>query len=104
MSIDLHSLSLKELKELQSQVVRAISTFEDRAKRAVAAELEELAKARGFTLGDLVGISAPRKRSAAGAKFANPADKSQTWSGRGRKPRWYIDAMASGKSPEDLML
>lgn len=102
MSIDLNSLSLKELKDLQAQVVRAIVTFEDRAKRALAAELEELAKARGFSLSELVSLGGSRKRAAAAAKYANPANPSQTWSGRGRKPRWYIDAIASGKSPADL--
>lgn len=102
MSMDLNSLSLKELKDLQAQVVRAIATFEDRAKRAVAAELEELAKARGFSLAELLSMTAQRKRPASSAKYANPADRSQTWSGRGRKPRWYIDAIASGKSPADL--
>jgi len=102
MSLDVNSLSLKELKDLQAQVVRAIATFEDRAKRVVAAELEELAKARGFSLSELATLGVVRKRAASTAKYANPADASQTWSGRGRKPRWYIDAVASGKSPADL--
>jgi DNA-binding protein H-NS len=104
MSMDLNSLSFKELKDLQSQVVRAIATFEDRAKRAVASELEELAKARGFSLSDLVSLAGPRKRAASGAKYANPADASQTWSGRGRKPRWFTAAIAAGKKPEDLAI
>lgn len=104
MSIDLHSLSLKDLKDLQSQVVRAIVSFEERAKRTVAAELEELAKLRGFSLSELVGMTAPRKRAAAGAKYANPANPSQTWSGRGRKPRWFIEAIASGKQPDDMAI
>jgi DNA-binding protein H-NS len=103
MSLDLNSLSVKELRDLQVQVVRAIATFEDRARKAAAAALEDLAKAHGFTLSDFTGAaSVPKKRAPAGAKFANPADKSQTWSGRGRKPHWYIAAIAAGKSPDDL--
>lgn len=102
MSLDLNSLSVKELRDLQVQVVRAIATFEDRARKAAAAALEEVAKAHGFTLADFAGNAAPKKRAPAGAKYANPADKSQTWSGRGRKPHWYIAAIAAGKKPEDL--
>ena len=102
MSLDLNSLSVKELRDLQVQVVRAIATFEDRARRAAASALEDLAKSHGFTLADFTGVSTPKKRAPAGAKFANPADKSQTWSGRGRKPHWYIAAIASGRSPDDL--
>ncbi len=104
MPIDLNSLSLKELKDLQAQVLRAIATFEERAMRAVAQELEELARARGFTLNELAAMTAPRKRAAAVAKYANPANKSQTWSGRGRKPRWFSEALAAGKKPEDMAI
>ena len=102
--MDLDGLSLKELKELQNQVTRAIASFEDRARKAAAAELEELAKARGFSLGELVGMAGSRKRSVSVPKYANPADPSQTWSGRGRKPHWFINAIAAGKSPEDLAI
>ena len=37
-------------------------------------------------------------------KYANPANKADTWSGRGRKPRWFSEALAKGKKPEDLAL
>ena len=104
MNIDLNVLSLKELKELHSQVTKAIATFEDRKKKVALAELEEKARALGFTLAELTGSTAPRKRAPAVAKYANPADKNETWSGRGRKPRWFEAALASGKSPEDLAI
>ena len=61
MNIDLNSLSLKELKDLQSQVAKAISGYEDRRKRDALAELEEKAKALGFSLAELTGITAGRK-------------------------------------------
>lgn len=102
MEINLNNLSLKELKDLQSQVVRAIASFQDRQKKAALAELEEVARAKGFTLAELTGTTAPRKRSIGAAKYANPADRSDTWSGRGRKPRWFIEALAKGSKPEDL--
>jgi DNA-binding protein H-NS len=102
MDINLNTLSLKELKDLQSQVAKAISSYEDRQKKAALVELEEVARSKGFTLAELTGISVPRKRAPASAKYANPANKSDTWSGRGRKPRWFIEALAKGKKPEDL--
>ena len=104
MDIDLHSLSLKELKDLQAQVTKAINGYEDRRKKEALAELEEKARAMGFSLAELTGISSVRKRSPAVAKYANPSDPSDTWSGRGRKPRWYAEALESGKSPDDLAI
>lgn len=102
MNIDLNSMSLKELKDLQGQVGRAIANYEDRRKKEALAELEEKARAMGFSLAELTGASVPRKRAAAAVRFANPANKADTWSGRGRKPRWFVEALAAGKSPEDM--
>lgn len=104
MSLDLNSMSLKELKDLQAQVARAIANFEERKKKAALAELEEKARELGFSLAELTGGAVARKRAAAVAKFANPADPSDTWSGRGRKPRWFAEALAAGKTAEDMAI
>jgi DNA-binding protein H-NS len=104
MSNDLNTLSLKELKDLQSQVAKAIAGFEDRKKKEALAELEEKAREMGFSLAELTGIPVTRKRSPAVAKYANPANPSDTWSGRGRKPRWFDAALKSGKKPDDLAI
>ncbi len=104
LKVDWNSLSLKELKDLQSQVAKAISGYEDRRKREALAELEEKAKAMGFSLAELTGAAPGRKRSPSVAKYANPANAADTWSGRGRKPRWFSEALAKGKKPEDLAI
>ncbi len=104
MAIDLNSFSLKELKDLHTQVLRAISSFEDRRKKEAIAVLEEKAREMGFSFSELTGAPATRKRSPATAKYANPANKSETWSGRGRKPRWFEAALKAGKKPDDMML
>ncbi len=101
---NLNDMSLKELKELQSQVTRAISSFEDRKKKQALAELEEKAREMGFSLAELTGTTVARKRAPASAKYANPANGAETWSGRGRKPRWFDAALKSGKRPEDMAL
>jgi DNA-binding protein H-NS len=102
--MDLNTLSLKELKELQSQVARAIAGYEDRRKREVIAELDDIARANGFSLAELTGAAAARKRSHSVAKYANPANKADTWSGRGRKPRWFSEALARGTKPESMAI
>lgn len=105
MTIDLNNLSLKELKDLQSRVAKAISSFDSRRKKADLAALEEKARELGYSsLAELTGEKATRKRAPALAKYANPADRTDTWSGRGRQPRWFAAAMAAGKSPEDLAI
>lgn len=104
MEIDLNSMSLKDLRDLQAQVAKAVSSFEDRKKKQAIAALEETARSLGFSLGELTGVSGVRKRAPAVPKYANPADPTDTWSGRGRKPRWMEAALKAGKSPEDLAI
>lgn len=104
MKIDLDSLSLKELKSLQSDVAKKIDGYEERKKREALTELEEKAKTLGYSLSELLGASAPRKRKPAKPKYANPANKSETWTGRGRKPRWAEAALKAGKKLEDFAI
>lgn len=104
MDINLNEYSLKDLKDLQSQVGKAIAGFSDRKRKEALTELEERARAMGFSLAELTGSAPMRKRTPAGAKFANPENPSDTWSGRGRKPRWYEAALKSGKAPSDLAI
>lgn len=106
MSFDLKNLSLKELKKLERDVSSAISTFESRHKAVAIAELEAHARQLGFSLAELTGgaVSAKRVRAPAGDKYRNPANAAETWSGRGRKPRWFAAALASGADANDLLI
>ena len=58
--MDLDSLSLKDLKTLQSQVSEKIATYEQRKKQEALSALEEKAKALGYSLNELVGMAAVR--------------------------------------------
>jgi DNA-binding protein H-NS len=37
------------------------------------------------------------KRRALAPKYRNPANASETWAGRGNKPRWLVAALNGGK-------
>ena len=104
MNANLNAMSIKELRELQSLVAKAIGSFEDRKKKDAIAALEDHARELGFSWAELTGAQSVRKRAPAAAKYANPADASDTWSGRGRKPRWFAAALAAGRSPGDLAI
>lgn len=103
--MDLNNLSLDELKKLQNDVAVAIFNFEKRKKAEALAEVERVAKANGFSLKELLGDEKPgSKKSKAAAKYANPANPEQTWSGRGRKPAWVNEFEASGNSLENAKI
>jgi DNA-binding protein H-NS len=100
--MNLHAMSLGELKELQRNVARAIASFEDRKKKEALLALEEKARELGFSIAELTGAKVMRTRAPVAAKYANPDNPADTWSGRGRKPKWFTDALAAGRTPADL--
>ncbi len=102
--MDLSQYSLKELKDLAARVAKEIDGFKDRKKREALAAVEAKAREHGFSISELTGAVKTRKRSPAVAKYENPANASETWSGRGRKPLWFVAALKSGKKPEDMMI
>ena len=102
MSIDLETLSRDELQKLIQNAQKALKTVDDRRKAEAKRAAELAAKEFGFTLDDV--MSAGGKSSKGAPKYANPTDPSQTWTGRGRKPNWLIEALDAGKSLEDLAL
>lgn len=102
--IDLHSLTLDQLKQLEKRVSAAITDFEDRRRADASAKVEELARSLGFTLRELADTAPVRRRSEATPKYRHPENPSITWSGRGRKPGWISDALSAGRSLDDLAI
>lgn len=105
MAYSLGDMSLKELKKLERDVSAAITNYDARAKAHALAELDAMAQELGFSLAELTGVqvSAKRQRAPAVTKYRNPQNPADTWSGRGRKPRWFEAALASGTKVSELM-
>jgi DNA-binding protein H-NS len=91
----LEKMSVKDLMALKSRIDEVIAEKEDEEKAQLKAELEERAQKMGYSIGTLFGTGGRgrgRGKPAGIVKYRNTADASQTWSGRGRKPRWILEA------------
>ena len=99
---DISKLSYDELGEL----IKSATALQAKAKLAEKAALLETfkaqAKAKGMTLEEIISSKSPRKTVP--AKYRNPDDASQTWTGRGRKPLWVVEALANGASMDSLAI
>ncbi|MEL6959246.1 MAG: H-NS histone family protein [Pseudomonadota bacterium] len=107
MSIDLKKLSRKELEKLGRDVEKQLERLRQKELKALRSEMEKLAAAHGVTLEEAMKTgTAPKRRNKpkSAPKYANPADNSQTWTGRGRKPEWFKAALKSGMTPEKMEL
>ncbi|MFV1841318.1 MULTISPECIES: H-NS family nucleoid-associated regulatory protein [unclassified Phaeobacter] len=100
--INLEKLSLDELKQLEKDVAKAIKSFEARRKEEARAAAEAVAQEMGYSLNELTAVKGGKPVSA--PKYRHPENPALTWSGRGRKPKWFIEALDAGKSADDLLI
>lgn len=97
-SIDIDSLSLKELIVLLSEVEAEIPEKKKTEIEALRARLESIAAEAGYTLAEVVGGRRGKRIAAAGpgtvaVKYRNPDNPAETWSGRGRTARWLAEKL-----------
>ena len=102
---DLEDMTLSELKALQKKLAKAIENYEERQKLQALEALEAKARELGFSLSQLTGTSQGKaKRRPAAPKYRHPEDAGITWTGKGRQPAWFKQAVTSGVSPDDLLI
>lgn len=108
MKIDLKTLTRGELNKLARDVERQLNRLKKQDMKKARDAAEKAAAAHGFKLTEIVGGATKAKTTAAKPKkpgkmkYANPNDPSQQWTGKGRQPQWFKDAIAAGKSPEAM--
>ncbi len=121
MSMNIDTLSPQELAAL---IARANKRKKLLAKRKPAAQTKaavaKLLKSAGWTFEELYGKSGdssapaaakkPRKAAAKRStgkvppKYRNPANEKETWTGRGRPPRWLAGELAAGRKLEEFLI
>ena len=124
MSMNIEGLSAQQLSDL---IARANKRKKVLAKRKpanqVKAAVAKVLKASGWSFEELYGTGgataakapATKRTRAAKAtkdrslgkvapKYRNPANPQETWTGRGRQPRWLAGETAAGKKLEDFLI
>jgi DNA-binding protein H-NS len=94
------SLSIDELwklhKEIAAKLVEAIE-----AERAILDErLRKIKSAHNLSALNREQRSDPKELP----KYQNPENHAETWSGRGRRPRWLRDQLRAGKGLDDFAI
>jgi DNA-binding protein H-NS len=122
MKVSLKDYSLSDLQKLNSQVQTEIKKRSEKDKKAVLQQLRRVAKQHGFELSSLLnqdGAAKPAKGAATkkaqsrksadkrrkvAPKYRSPDDKSLTWTGRGRQPRWVAEWLSNKGTLEQLAI
>jgi DNA-binding protein H-NS len=72
-------------------------------REAVRKQLVDLAREHGFDVYELFGLGRKGKSSVA-VKYRDPKNPANTWTGRGRMPRWMTAATKGGKATKEDFL
>ncbi len=104
MAINVDNLSLKDLNELESKLAKAKAHAAQAERAKLKEKIDNILKGTGLTVHDLYGIGKRGRGGKSVAKFANPDDRSQTWTGRGRKPNWLVAKVKRGAKMTDFAL
>lgn len=100
---DIEKMSYSELTAMETRVARLIAGKRDAERAAVRARVTELARENGFDIRELIGRGQGRNGSVA-AKYRDPDNPENTWTGRGRMPRWMAAATKGGKAKKEEFL
>jgi len=104
-NIELESLTIDDLLKLRDRVCKALASRVEAERRDLESRLARLKHAdvtesiRLAKGGRVIG-----KRAEVAPKYRNPDNPLETWSGRGRKPRWMIAALKAGKKLRNLKI
>jgi DNA-binding protein H-NS len=105
MAINVDNLSLKDLNDLESKLAKAKAHAAQAERSKLKEKIDNILKGTGLTVHDLYGAGKRgRGRGKSAAKYANPDDRSQTWTGRGRKPNWLVAKVKRGAKMSDFAL
>lgn len=100
--VDLSDLDRDELLQLQKDVDAALRSFEKRKRDQALSEMQKVAEKHGLALKDV--MQGGTKRSVQVPKYKHPENPALTWSGRGRQPDWFKEAIEAGHRRDDLLI
>jgi len=108
--LNFDSMSVDEMWQLHEEIGRILSARLTTEKRELETRLAQLR--REDDVRQAIGISpqaAPavrqrRKYPQVLPKYRNPKAPSETWSGRGKQPRWLVAALKTGRTIEEFAI
>ncbi len=98
---DLEKMGLDDLWSLHERLIEVLDRKLENEKHRLQNLLDNLGRRFGGSPKDL-----PLRRPypKVEPKFRNPNDPSETWSGRGKPPRWVVELLAAGRSLDEIRI
>jgi DNA-binding protein H-NS len=107
---DLDAMSTDEMWQLHVEIGRLLSVRLTSEKRELEKRLARLRREKELPQTEAADgqlKDTPRERRSYPRvlpKYQNPNEPSETWSGRGKQPRWLTAALKTGHTIEDFVI
>lgn len=100
--INLNELDLDELQAISSNAQQLIEKKQHQRLFDAYRQFEKIANDANSSIEEILdaGKDLEKERS---IKYQNPKNPEETWTGRGRKPTWLVEALDAGQSLEDFL-
>jgi DNA-binding protein H-NS len=97
----LEKLSYGELGDLRNRVDRMMVDKRNSAREELRRNISTLLKDHGLSIQDLFGRG---RKGTVAVKYRDPKNPENTWTGRGRMPRWLVAATKGNKVKREEFL
>lgn len=107
---DLDKMTVDEMWTLHGQLCRALAGRLTQEKRELERRLAQLNREQlvtpsdAFAVPNLTGAPQRRRYPRVYPKYRNPNAPNETWSGRGKQPRWLTAALEAGHTIEEYAI
>lgn len=101
---NLENLSPSELQNLIKNAQTALEQKQYSMRKEVIAQIKELAASINVTVEIIDDKKSKKATSAVAAKYANPNNSGQKWSGRGLQPKWLKTLIAEGRNLDEFLI
>jgi DNA-binding protein H-NS len=107
--LNLESMSIDEMWQLHERIIQILSNKLTSEKRELEKRLAKLRRESEMPVTEpaAAGHNARRERRKYPRvlpKYQNPKEPFETWSGRGKQPRWLTAALKTGHAIEDFVI
>ena len=102
---DLDKMSYAQLSAMEQRIARLKGEKQDEERAALRKKITDFVKEQGFDIRDVIGGRGKGKSGGVVAvKYRDPNNPDNTWTGRGRMPRWMTAATKGGRVKKDDFL
>lgn len=105
---DISQLSVEELKRLQEEAEALIASKKDEAVEDAYQQIIAIAEKVGLSIEQILEYGASKRkktvRKAVEPRYRSKANPSDTWTGRGKQPRWLVAELEKGAKLEDFLI